>query len=386
MRKRTVRAMTLCAGLGVLACGGGGVQPGAPPAKPGSNGPVVDTKIDYEEALRGAAIKLTGNLPSLDEIKAVRDAGEGAQAAQLEKTVDDYLSRPGFAAVMVDYFRDVFKMGGQDMRGGASVNMDHAPNFAAMLVVTERPFTEIVTATKNTCQTLDRMSGKFTTAACPNPAATGVLTDAGVQAQFYSAMAFRRVRWVQETFACRKFPTEIAKTSEQRPGGAYVSPWPYDSLTGKLNNKSARIDFQDDKSIICANCHTTMNHLAPLFARFTPAGMASPMIQVKVPIPMEPTATLTDWLPAQEMTAWRLGVPAADLPALGAAIAADPAFGRCVATRVWNWALSRPDVVEDGATLTDELANKLVKDLSDNNWNVKTLIKRAFTSDAFVRY
>ena len=384
MRTRTGLILSLAlAPTALLACAGG-AQSGGKPIDPNTGGTMqqaVVTRLDYEEALRSAAIKLTGNYPTLAEIKQVRDAAESMRQAEYEKRVDDYMSRPSFGAQLIDFFRDTFKMG-----GGTMVNFDYAPTYAASLVVGEKPFTDVVTATRDTCQTFDGKTGKFSATTCPNQSAVGVLTDAGVQSQFFSSMAFRRVRWVQETFICRKFPAETAGTPQPRPGGSYTSPWDYNSITGLQNKKDARIDFQDDKSIICANCHTTMNHIAPLFARFGANGALNMQIQVKVPIPNEPAAVPSDWLPNGEPTAWRAGQPVADLPALGAAIAGDPEFGKCVASRVWNWAMSRPDVVEDGALLTDDMAGKLLVDLKTSNWNVKKLIRSAFTSDSFVRY
>lgn len=373
----------------MLGACSGGAQPGG---IPGAGDPTVAdpqpvvTTIDYEQALRSAAVKLTGNYPSMAEIKKIRDAGEADRPMLYGQIIDEYLGRPSFAAAMLDFFRDTFKMGGQDMRGGQTVNLDYAPAYATMLVVKEMPFSQLVTATTGTCQTLDEKTGNFTAVNCPNQSAVGILTDAGVQAQFFSAMAFRRVRWVQEALLCRKFPAETSAISEPHPGGAYASPWPFSSITGEQNTKNPRIDFQDDKSIICANCHATMNHIAPLFARFNASGALTSNIQVKVPIPGEPTTTLGDWLPMGEVTSWRFGKPVADLTALGAAIAGDPEFSRCVSTRVWNWALSRPDVVEDQATLTDGLASRLTDDLVKNNWNVKQLVRGVFTSDSFVRY
>ncbi len=389
MRTRTGLILSLALAPTALGACAGGAQPGGKPVDPNTGStmqPAVVTRIDYEESLRSAAIKLTGNYPTLAEIKQVRDASDSMRQSEYEKIIDDYMSRPSFGAQLIDFFRDSFKMGGSDNRGGTMVNFDYAPTYAASLVVGEKPFTDVVTATRDTCQTFDEKTGKFSSANCPNQAAVGVLTDAGVQAQFFSSMAFRRVRWVQETFICRKFPAETSGAPQPRPGGSYTSPWDYNSITGKQNKKDARIDFQDDKSIVCANCHTTMNHIAPLFARFGVNGALNMGIQVKVPIPNEPPATPGDWLPSGEPTAWRMGQPVADLPALGAAIAADPEFGKCVVSRVWNWAMSRPDVVEDGALLTDELATKLVGDLKSSNWNVKKLVRKAFTSDSFVRY
>jgi hypothetical protein len=287
---------------------------------------------------------------------------------------------------MVDFWRDQFKMGGNLTVGAATINMDFAPNFAASLVVSEKPITDMVTATSGTCQNFNATNGTFSTATCPNTAAVGVLTDAGAQAQFYSNMAFRRVRWIQEAFACAKFPAETNGPSEPHPGGAYVSPWPFTSITGNLTAMNPKIDFEDDKSIICANCHGTMNHQAPLFAKFNAMGAPVATIQVQVPVTNSPIATMADWLPAGETTAWRFQKPAADITAFGAALAADPVFNTCMVTRVWNWAMSRPDVVEDGAVLTADLATKLTTELASNNGNLKKSVRSVFTSESFINF
>lgn len=394
MRLRDMKTLLLAAAA-LSACQNGaleertGSDPGTPPGTttmmpPPPPKPVVNTVLSYEQALRSAALKLTGNYPTLAEIQRLRDAGN--QAAEYAKLIDEYLARPTFAAQMMDFFRDLFRMGGQQNLMGTNVEMEHAPAFATLLVVKELPFTGIVTATQDTCQIFSAPTGDFTKASCPNPNAVGVLTDAGVQAQFYSAMAFRRVRWVQETFLCSKFPAETSGTPEKHPGGTYASPWPFGSITGAANAQNPKIDFQDDKSIVCANCHSTMNHLAPLFANFALNGRLMMGSQVKVPVPGEPIAQLRDFLPMGETTAYRFGKPVKDLKELGDAIAADPAFPRCIATRVWNWALSRPDVVEDQAVLTDQLGDQLSRDLTSANWNVKALIRSVYTSESFVRF
>jgi hypothetical protein len=199
-------------------------------------------------------------------------------------------------------------------------------------------------------------------------------------------MAFRRVRWVQETFACAKFPAESSAPPVAHPGGSYVSPWPYTSITGNQTATAPLVDFEDDKSIICANCHSTMNHQAPLFANFTMAGVPMATPQVQVPVPKTPLATLADWLPAGETTAWRFGKPTADLTAFSAAIVADPVFATCMVTRVWNWAMSRPNVIDDGAVLTPDLATQLTTELMGNNWNLKQSVRSVFTSDSFVNF
>jgi hypothetical protein len=370
------------------ACGGSGST--MPPPGMDMTPPVtVMTQLNYEQALRSAALQLTGNYPTLAEIQQISGVTDpNAQKTAYEALIDTYISRPTFASQMVNFWRDQFKMGGQLPVGATMVDLDYAPTFAASLVVNGQPISNVLTATTGTCQTFNSTNGTFTAATCPNNTnVTGVLSDAGVQAQFYSNMAFRRVRWVQETFACAKFPAETGGMSVMHPGGAYVSPWPFTSITG--NNGGTQmplVDFQSDTSIICANCHTTMNHQAPLFANFSTTGVPMPTVQVMVPVPNTPIAKMTDWLPAGEQLSWRYMVAAKDLPTLAADIVADPVFNTCMATRIWNWVMSRPDVVNDGATLTPDLAMTLTTQLSQNNGNIKELIRSSFKSDDFVHF
>ena len=109
-------------------------------------------------------------------------------------------------------------------------------------------------------------------------------------------------------------------------------------------------------------------------------------IQVITPVPPNGLSVPGDWLPASEGYAWRLGKPVSDLKGLGAAIAADPNLPVCVASRMWNWAMSRGDIVNDQVTLTPELAGRLAGILVQNNWNVKELVRQVFNDPSFVRY
>ena len=172
--------------------------------------------------------------------------------------------------------------------------------------------------------------------------------------QFYSNMAFRRVRWLQETFVCTKFPAEYSATPVAMGNGQYVSPWSFTSITGGTDPTVAPVNFQDTSSVVCANCHTTMNHIAPLFAQFDAQGVFQTSIQVKTPVLMTPTSKLTDWLPSTEVTSWRMGKPVADITALGAAMAADSDVTSCFVARAWNWAmLTKTDIVDDAAVVPD---------------------------------
>ena len=342
-------------------------------------------KTDYGEALRTASLKLVGELPSLADIKSIGDAASDADRKKAyESFVDRMLADPRFATTQIAWWRNTLKTGADPTAAATAgaPSMDTAATFAAQVVVEDRPWTDLFTAATGTCPTF--ANGAFTAASCTNGAKTaGVLGDPGLMAQYTSNMAFRRVRFVQETFACSKFPAEVVSPGKTLGAGQYTSPWDFDSIAG---GASAKIDFHDTSAVICANCHTTMNHLAPLFATFDAKGQFLTAIQVQTPVTPPVTTVLTDWLPAGQSTAWRNGTAVTDLPSLGAAMAKDPAVARCAVVRTWNWAFSRGDVVNDGANIPDGVLDDTQKAFNDSGHKMKTLIRSVFTSDTFTRF
>lgn len=335
-----------------------------------------DRKVDYSEALRSASLKLTGDLPTLAEIKNVEANGKTAY----EKTIDTYLADKRFGERMIRFWRDTFKTGGAGKSDSAAI-------FAAMVVVQDRPYTDLFTAPSGTCPTYDGTTGTFAAADCTqNMPAVGVINDAGLMSQYYGNLAFRRVRFVQETFACSKFPSEFSSTPQAMGAGAYTSPWDFDSIAG---GKSARVDFQDTSSVVCANCHTTINHRAPLFADFDDQGVFTPgVIQVKTPVPGNPTSVLEDWLPTgKQHFYWKDGgAEVKDLPGLGQEIAKDPVVASCAINRVWDWAMSRGDIVNDSATIPDLVTKDITTDFQANGFKLKRAIRNVFTSDDYVKF
>ncbi len=393
---RTICGFAVAAALATAGCAGqamsGTPQPNNDVSQNPGDGPdagAVDTsqlglrEVNYGLALRTAAIKLVGDLPTMDEQHALIASNSPKQA--YEAQIDKYLADPRFTQQMIRYFRNTFKMGGQLKVGQDMVSLETAPTFAAEVVVQDRPFTDVWTASDNTCPSYDGQMNQFTDAACGNgaPATAGVLTDPGVQAQFLSNMAFRRVRWVQETFDCRKFPTEYVKTPVPMGAGLYTSPWPFESISG---GPDVAVDFHDTKSVVCANCHSTMNHIAPLFAHFDGAGMWQSDIQVTAPTKGLPKAKLTDWLPPGEPTSWRFGVEVSDLASLGKAMAKDAEVNACVVVRAYDWVMSKDDVVLDLATVPDVVIAPYVAEYRKDNASLKKTIRAMFTSDDFVKF
>jgi hypothetical protein len=347
---------------------------------------VLDNRVlDYGEALRTASLKLVGDLPTLAQIQAIASATTPAQQATLYAAdVQAMLADPRFSSQMIQYFRDTFKTG--EPYAGApkgSPSFDTAATFAAMVVVNGEPYTELLTAATGTCPTFK--DGTFTAANCTNNAPTaGVLTDPGIQAQYFEHMAFRRIRWVQETFVCSPFPAEYSSTPTQMGQALYTSPWPFDSIAG---GPTAQINFQDTSSVICANCHTTSNHMAPLFAYFDANGLYhAGQIQVQTPVTVPVTSVLSDWLPAGQGFAWRDGTAVTDIPSFGQAMAADPDIPQCAVNRVWDWAFNRGDIVLNLATIPNDVTAQYVTDFTKNGMNLKTIIGEIFTSDDFVRF
>lgn len=338
-----------------------------------------DRVVDYNEALRTASLKLVRALPTLEQIKRVQTATD--QKAAYEQELDAMFADPRFGERMIKWWSDVMRMAGG--ANGDQPSRDTAPAFAARMVVEGRSYMDLFTAESNTCPSYDGATQTFVDGDCNNnvPVHAGVLTNPGVMYQFYGNMAFRRVRWVQEIFVCTKFPAEYSETPEEINGTEYVSPWQFDSIS------DTPINFLDTSSVICANCHTTINHIAPLFGNFDENGMWSDSIQVMTPMTPDPVPTeLSHWLPAGQQLSWRLGTPVSDLPSLGKAIAADPDVAECAVARAWNFAMSKEDIVTDLATVPPEVIQPYIDQFSQNGWDYKQILRSVFASDDFVRF
>ncbi len=341
---------------------------------------LAERVVDYSAALRSAALRLTGELPTLAELKQVGNAGNGAAGkAVYEAQIRRYLDGPRFARQMFRFWQDVLKMGDQP-------GLDSAPAFVAKLVVDDRSFLEVFTARTGTCTSFDPRTGQFTPADCTNaPVTTGLLTHPGMNAQFFSNFGFRRVRWVQETFACTAFPAEIAATSVSVGGAApYTGAFPFASIAGTATG--GRVDFRNTSSVICANCHSNMNHIAPLFAHFDQAGAFQPQIVVPTPLPDAAPAVLGDYLPAGEPLAWRSDVTVTDMTGLGAAIAADPDVSACVIARLWNWAFGKLDIVDGATRVPAATIERQVAAFEASGHRIRGALLDIFTHDDFVRF
>lgn len=349
-------------------------------------------KTDYGEALRTASLKLRDRLPDFAEIKQVQNApDDDAKKVAYGKLVDDMIASPEFSRTMIKFWKDTFRIG-QVGEIRNNVNRDAAPTFAAQITVEGRNYTELFTATSNTCPTYNAETNTFQPASCPLPTdaiegpTVGILTDPGLQAQYFANMAFRRVRFVQETFVCSKFPAEYSTNPVPMGNGVYTAAFPFSSITGKENKPDARVDFQETKATVCANCHANLNHVAPLFLNWDANGALRNSPQVKVPIPGEPAAARIDYLPDGEPLAWRVGKPLTDMASLGQALATDPDVARCAVNRIWNYAMSRGDIVNDLATVPKAVTQVYVDQFVAGGMKLKETIRAVFKSEDFTKF
>jgi hypothetical protein len=382
-------------GTGVTTGGGGSGGAGGSSVLPDS--PALDARIlDYNEALRTASLKLVGNLPTLQQTLDLKAAAN--PAAAYATAITGLLADPRFATRMIAYFQNTMRQG--NTTAVSTPDRNAAPTFAAELLVQGMDFRTLFTATTGTCPTYDAATGTFTPANCANgPITAGVLTDAGIQFQYYSNLAMRRDRFFQEVFSCSPDPSELVANPvmEGMPTpGAYTSPYPWGDIAGMEDpDNGGRIDFHDTSSVVCANCHAQKNHRAPLFANFDANGAYQPTIQVLIPIACPtgqtcpqgtPNAQLTDWLPTGESTAWKFGQPVADIGAFGAAMAADSTVKYCSIARMWNYVMSKGDIVNDAADLPEAVIAQYIAQFSSNNYNLRDVLQSMLVGPDFVRF
>ncbi len=429
--------------------------------------------VDYSEALRTASILLVGDMPSVDDVDALADLAPDQQQAKYEAMIDAMLNdasfAPRFSASMIDFFKYTFKMGGSSTTFGEP-NRNTAPLFAAQLVVEGTDWRNIVTQDSNTCPTYDAAKGTFTGASCTtnvvnrsdaDPAKwsittpnvpnvpngmkhAGILTNPGVHSLYYGNLSFRRNRFFHEIFLCRSANETAGGEPSAKPGNnvpcpnvapiqGYSNKWDSAVVAGKCNG--GRIDFHEwNASTVCANCHATWNHRAPLYSVFdsdgrwnNPTGTYPNLtFATKTPVDMTPNSLLSDWLCVDPNKCATVGNPqwkldasvngtitplapidisggngvqnsTAALVALGKQIASDDEFLDCSTKRIWNYAMGRADIAEIGGrnwvyldrknpppTLLTQ--KKLTQFFKDNGYSVKALLKFIVVSDDFVRF
>mgnify|MGYP000464550180 CR=1 FL=1 len=328
------------------------------------------------------------------------------------------------------FWRNQLRMGGSitgqlaDLPVAAAnmrtVNLETAPVLLGRLTATGADMRTTFTQATNNCPTFNQSTGAFTDGNCntgatiagsnaatvmgnniPEGQQAGVLTNPGFMAQYYSNFGFRRQRLIQEVFACSRFPAELAATPQIINSAVYSAPWPLKSITsnaappsypsprrivGGTISSQEYVDFNVEQG--CYNCHTSLNHRAPLFFGFDAVGYMNNagLSMVHSSVTGAPFTLPQDYFPTTETTAWKWQVPANSIQAFGQAMAADPQVAKCFMIRLWNEAYSRDDVVNDLALVPDSVIAPMAQYFVNNNYNMKLALAKIYTDANFIRF
>lgn len=398
-----------------------------------------DQTVDYGLALRTAAIKLNGRLPTMAEMsrleKAVKagayDGSENDPSFVYADLVKKLIADPAFQTQVMAFWRNTLRMGPtqlplsgffQDSAMQRQVLLDTAPAFLTKLTVEGRDMTLAFTNTSTksgfgNCPSYNESTNVITNGNCfvpgvnmANPptmpgngvaeeAQAGVLTNPGFMAHYYSNMGFRRARLIQELFGCSRYPSEFAETPQVIGPYVYSSPWPVNSVPNTVAPTLAQRRYRippatPNNEFVsfaegCQACHTTSNRRAALFAVFDQIGYSSNdmnKLMVVTPVTFSPYTQLSEYYPANEKGAWKYQKDANNFVEFGAQMAKDPEVHRCFVTRIWNHAYSRDDVVNELALVPPQVTADLVKYFTDNGFNLKMTIEKLYTDPNFIRF
>lgn len=388
MKRISIILLSAATSFAVLGCNGGSGPGTGDDDATGDDQPGGDEwdkelakrEYDYNAALRIAALRLIGDIPSMVEVNTIANAATlEEKKAAYETLLQNYMARPAFARQMFYFWRDTFKV-------GETAEMDTGPAFAAMLTVNNGAYTDLFKASTGNCPTFDEGTGVFTAADCAGPGPkAGVLTNQGIMKSNYGNFAFRRVKWIQETFDCTKFPIDLTGAPTEVGGATpYTGDYEHASIAGTENG--GRVNFREAVAVNCAHCHKNLNHQAPLFAYYDMDGVYQNTISVRTPLPMEPLALETDYLPPGEPKSWRPGILTPDIPAYGAAMAADADVAKCGVARMWNWAMGKADIVDALIEVPAETIQAQIDAFTSGGFKMKDLVYSVYTHDDFVKF
>lgn len=246
---------------------------------------------------------------------------------------------------------------------------------------------------------------------------------------FYSNFGFRRARLIQELFACTRYPAELSNAPQQLGPYLYSSPWPVNSVSSNSDNhrpifndtvrprrvrqgfpaqlgNTEYVDFKVD----CQNCHSSLNHRAPMFGIFDQTGFRDPknLLMVTSTATGSPFASIQEYLyecnpqasdtsnnpVCAQALAWRSGGARFDFGGtsvpnflgFGQEMAGDPQVAKCFMIRAWNYAYSRDDVVNELALVPDNVISELTTYFVQSNYNMKAALLKLYTSANFIRF
>lgn len=383
-RSLLVLLTTSLVSAGPLGCGGDDGAPIDPP--PDASPPPAATLalLGPVDHLTRASMALRGVRPSLAELDAV-----AADPAALPGLVDGYLAGPEFAATMRDLHAETFllrlelptislpaigPLAGKTATELNGALWDEPLRLIEHVITTGRPYTEIVTADYTMANQIvaDAWGTPHTGAAAAwqvqrytdgRPMA-GVLTT--------SALAYR-VRSAGANF------------NRGRANLLSAALLCHDYLDSDIVVDTS-IDLSDPDIVAnavvanpsCAGCHQTLDPLGSFYFGMRANAAPVSIEREGYPYRMFDPAKVDDWARATGRPPGFFGAPAATMPELGAAIAADPRFARCAASRFAGYLTQR-----DRRDVAGAWVARLQAEFVASGFDARALARAVVLSDEF---
>ncbi len=368
----------LFAGAVVAACGGSST-PTPPDDPPGDSTLVLLTPTQH---LTRASLALRGLRPSIEDLRAV-----AADPAALPAIVDRYLATPEFGETMKELHNETLLLrveqgfltfpaiGGLTGATATQINgpvFDEPLRLIEDIVMSDQPYTKIVTA-------------DYTMA-------NGAVAEIWGLPHAGPPDAWERAKWTDGRGAAGVLATSVLYHRHRSAGFNYNRGRANLISSALLCHDFLDSDIQIDTSVdlsdpdvvanavvtnpSCAGCHQTMDPLASyLFVHRPQIGVNN---ITSYPVPYYQPGQVNRWQNTNRRPPMYFGQQAAGLAGLGRAIADDPRFARCTATRFASYMTEVAQGALSGAWIA-----RLQKDFVDSNFSAKQLARAIVLSDEF---
>jgi hypothetical protein len=377
VRTRMRILASLLAGAALAACSGSSSPP--PDDHPGDSTVVLLTPTQH---LTRASLALRGLRPSTEDLRAVE-----ADPAALPAIVDRYLGTPEFGETIKELHNETLLLrveqgfltlpaiGGLTGATATQINgavFDEPLRLIEDIVMTDQPYTSIVTA-------------DYTMA-------NGAVAEIWGLPHGGPYEVWQRAKWTDGRGAAGVLATSVLYHRHRSAGfnynrgranviaGALLC---HDFLDSDIEIDTS-VDLSDPDVVAnavvtnpsCAGCHQTLDPLASYLFGFR--------AQINVgnipsyPVPYYLPGQVNRWQVTNRRPPMFFGQPAAGLTGLGRAIAGDPRFARCAATRFASYLT---EVAPD--SLPRAWIARLQRALTDSNFSAKQLAKAIVLSDEF---
>jgi hypothetical protein len=372
-------ALSLC----LAACtGSAGPSGDDQPDDPGPGDSPTAVYLTPTQHLTRASIALRGMRPSLADLEAV-----AADPDALPAIIDRYVDSPAFGETIKELHNETLLMrievpqftypaigplAGRTAREINTGKFDEPLRLIEDIVMTDQPYTKIVTADYTMTNAVTAAMWGMTHTGAADAWTRSELPDARPRVGILSSNAIYdrwrsagfnfnrgRANLISRTLLCHDFlASDIsADTSVDLADPDVVA-------NAVVANKS------------CAGCHQTLDPLASYL--FTFRNQLAPVGVDSYPVTYYSPGTANRWMTANKRPPMFFGASTTNMTGLGTAIANDPRFAKCTATRFASYFTEVAQNEVSGAWVA-----RLQDTLVESGWNAKELAKAIVLSNEF---